>query len=83
MRRENEENVCLPGNIYCLRSTQKAKTSSVDTGTKAEVWRNATINNLLPRASTTYALVLQQFCAELNIRQFFNDIKRVLKVSVD
>lgn len=70
MRNENEKNVCLPGNIQHLRPTQKAKTSSVDTGTKAEGWRNATIKNLLPWASTTYVLVLQQFRAKLNIKQF-------------
>lgn len=76
MRNENEK-IRVPGNIQHLRSTQKAKTSSAGTGTKAEVWRNATITNLLPWASTMRVLVLQQFCAELNIRQFFNDIERV------
>lgn len=47
MRNENEKNMYLPGIIQHLRSTKKAKTSSADTGTKAEVWRSATIKNLL------------------------------------
>lgn len=59
---ENEKTMCLPGNIQRLKSTQKAQTSSADTGTKAEVWRNATTKNLLPWASTTYVPVEQKFC---------------------
>jgi len=42
---ENEKNLCLPGIIQHFRSTQNSRTSSADTGTKPEVWRNATIKN--------------------------------------